>query len=994
MSSLVLNADHRGRRSDAEPTGEPESLVGRVNVKQMGSRAFRETAGQESAKRKSKLADKGNSDISNNKRAKMSSTTTTSSMQARDIIAAADQMEGMDYIPRTAETRQTYELILSAVHQAFGGEQPQDVLRDATDFVIVTLKDDSLKDYDKKRDISAAIPGLTTEVFTTLVGLGKRINDFGADDPENAATRDPDQEKRDGRIDDDVGVAVVFDEDEQTGIRMGDIGDDDEDEDAAFEVRDESDDDEDGESGAREDANAAIQAENGTGDDEQGNEIIIGDTTSTQSTTSRKAKKDSDDIPARDIDGFWLQRLVAQSYPDPLETAEKTSEAMSLLSADTNMRDCENALMDLFDYDKFALVKTLTKNREKIVWCTKLARSDEQGRMDVQVTMREKGVGWILKDLASSSGSGGEGSATNGSTNANMQIDAPAGVSSVPKANIAAGSLVQPKGTVDLESMAFSQGARLMSNKQCRLPEGSFKRSKKGYEEIHIPEPKKRTVKPGELVPITDLPEWARAAFPNTKELNAIQSKVYPVAYGQDEPILMCAPTGAGKTNVAMLTILNELSKHRDERTGTFDVDSFKIIYISPMKALVQEQVGSFYAKLEYLGIKVAELTGDRSLTKQQIQDTQIIVTTPEKWDVITRKSTDTSYTNLVRLIIIDEIHLLHDDRGPVLEAVVARTIRRMEQTQDYVRIVGLSATLPNYEDVARFLRVNPKKGLFHFDATYRPCVLKQQFVGVTEKKALKRFQVMNEVCYEKVHEQVAKGEQVLVFVHSRKETAKTAKFIRDTALEKETITTFIKPDGGTREILQDVANTCTDGNLKDLVSFGFGIHHAGMNREDREYVEELFLKGHIQVLCSTATLAWGVNLPAHAAIIKGTQIYNPEKGRWTELSPQDVLQMLGRAGRPQYDTYGEGIIITNHGELQYYLSMMNQQLPIESQFVSKLSDNLNAEIVLGTIRNRDEAVTWLGYTYWFCRALGSPSLYGVPADFRDDDPYLLQKRA
>jgi pre-mRNA-splicing helicase BRR2 len=66
-------------------------------------------------------------------------------------------------------------------------------------------------------------------------------------------------------------------------------------------------------------------------------------------------------------------------------------------------------------------------------------------------------------------------------------------------------------------------------------------------------------------------------------------------------------------------------------------------------------------------------------------------------------------------------------------------------------------------------------------------------------------------------------------------------------------------------------------------------------------------------VLVSTATLAWGVNLPAHTVIIKGTQIYSPEKGKWVELSPQDVLQMMGRAGRPQYDTVGEGIILTNH---------------------------------------------------------------------------------
>jgi pre-mRNA-splicing helicase BRR2 len=412
-----------------------------------------------------------------------------------------------------------------------------------------------------------------------------------------------------------------------------------------------------------------------------------------------------------------------------------------------------------------------------------------------------------------------------------------------------------------------------------------------------------------------------------------------------------------------MLTILSELAKHRDEATGQFDLDAFKIVYVAPMKALVQEMVGNFNSRLNVFGVKVGELTGDSQMTKQQIAETQIIVTTPEKWDVITRKSTDTSYTNLVRLLIIDEIHLLHDERGPVLEAIVSRTIRRMEQTGDYVRLVGLSATLPNYQDVATFLRVDEKKGLFFFDASSRPCPLQQQFIGVTEKKAIKRYQVMNEVCYEKVLDQAGKN-QTLVFVHSRKETAKTAKFIRDMAMEKETITQFVKPDSAVREILTTEAATVKDANLRDLLPFGFAIHHAGMTREDRGLVEDLFADGSVQVLVCTATLAWGVNLPAHTVIIKGTQIYNPEKGRWVELSPQDVLQMLGRAGRPQYDTFGEGIIITNHAELQYYLSLMNQQLPIESQFVSRLADNLNAEIVLGTIRNRDEAVQWLGYTY------------------------------
>ena len=66
------------------------------------------------------------------------------------------------------------------------------------------------------------------------------------------------------------------------------------------------------------------------------------------------------------------------------------------------------------------------------------------------------------------------------------------------------------------------------------------------------------------------------------------------------------------------------------------------------------------------------------------------------------------------------------------------------------------------------------------------------------------------------------------------------------------------------------------------------------MGREDRELVEDLFADGHVGVLCCTATLAWGINLPAHAVIIKGNQIYDPSKGRWAEFSPLDVQQMLG----------------------------------------------------------------------------------------------------
>ena len=75
----------------------------------------------------------------------------------------------------------------------------------------------------------------------------------------------------------------------------------------------------------------------------------------------------------------------------------------------------------------------------------------------------------------------------------------------------------------------------------------------------------------------------------------------------------------------------------------------------------------------------------------------------------------------------------------------------RAQATQEMTRLVGLSATLPNYEDVASFLRVKPDKGLFYFDNSFRPCPLAQQYIGITVRKPLQRFQLMNEICYSKV---------------------------------------------------------------------------------------------------------------------------------------------------------------------------------------------------------------------------------------------------
>ena len=182
------------------------------------------------------------------------------------------------------------------------------------------------------------------------------------------------------------------------------------------------------------------------------------------------------------------------------------------------------------------------------------------------------------------------------------------------------------------------------------------------------------------------------------------------------------------------------------------------------MKALAAEMVRNFGTRLAPLGVVVRELTGDMQLTKSEIHHTQMIVTTPEKWDVVTRKATgDVQLAQIVRLLIIDEVHLLHEDRGSVIESLVARTLRQVESSQTMIRIVGLSATLPNYLDVARFLHVNPYQGLFFFDGRFRPVPLSQTFVGVKATNYLQQLRDMEDICYDKVLHNVCRDHQVSV---------------------------------------------------------------------------------------------------------------------------------------------------------------------------------------------------------------------------------------
>lgn len=380
-------------------------------------------------------------------------------------------------------------------------------------------------------------------------------------------------------------------------------------------------------------------------------------------------------------------------------------------------------------------------------------------------------------------------------------------------------------------------------------------------------------------------------------------------------------------------------------------------------------------------------------LSKKEIAQTHVLVVTPEKWDVLTRKGSE-GVAGLVGLLILDEVHLLGDSRGPVLEAIVARTLRLVESAQVQVRLLGLSATLPNYVDVGLFLRCSPSTGIFYFDASYRPVPLSQAYVGVKVPNAMKRMQTMLSLAYERALAAAEGGKQAMVFVHARNDTVRTARALRDLARSRNELGAFAPSETHARyaQASRDLAK-CRSADLRELFSAGLGVHHAGMLRNERSLSERLFSEGLLKVLVCTATLAWGVNLPAHTVIIKGTQIYDPSRGGHVELSPLDVMQIFGRAGRPQFDTSGEGVIITTHDKLAHYLQLLNAQLPVESALAERLADHLNAEVCLGTVSSLAEGAVWLSYTYLFIRAMRNPLKYGIEPAAREADPDLFAWR-
>lgn len=176
-----------------------------------------------------------------------------------------------------------------------------------------------------------------------------------------------------------------------------------------------------------------------------------------------------------------------------------------------------------------------------------------------------------------------------------------------------------------------------------------------------------------------------------------------------------------------------------------------KCVYIAPLKSLARERLKEWKRRLgsKPLNWSVLELSGDTSHDERALKNADVLVCTPEKWDLISRgwrgsnDSDAKDFVKDVRLLVIDEIHLLGEERGAVLEAIVSRTrfISKLlnsesgvnqsksngEADTDATRIIGLSTAIANPHDLADWIGINISHGesncigLYNFHPSVRP---------------------------------------------------------------------------------------------------------------------------------------------------------------------------------------------------------------------------------------------------------------------------------
>ncbi|RDL39659.1 uncharacterized protein BP5553_03999 [Venustampulla echinocandica] len=465
-----------------------------------------------------------------------------------------------------------------------------------------------------------------------------------------------------------------------------------------------------------------------------------------------------------------------------------------------------------------------------------------------------------------------------------------------------------------------------------------------------------------QLISPHELPDRFRQIFPY-ELFNAVQSKCFAHIYKTNDNVVVAAPTGSGKTALLELAICRAVEGNSSGQ--------FKIVYQAPTKSLCSERFRDWNKKFSHLNLPCAELTGDTSQAEMaRVRAASIIVTTPEKWDSITRKWADHhKLVQMVKLFLIDEVHILKEVRGATLEAVVSR----MKSIGANVRFVALSATIPNSEDIAVWLgrdHTNQQLPAHRqtFGENFRPVKLQKHVYGFESN--------MNDFAFEKhldgklpsLIEKHTQKKPIMVFCFTRKSCETTATMLADWWTRK-TATDRAWPAPRQQIVVGSK-------ELQDLIACGVAFHHAGLAPHDRQAVESGFLKGDISLICCTSTLAVGVNLPCHLVVLKGTIGY--QTGLATEYCDLEVMQMLGRAGRPQFEDSAVAVIMTKSENKQRYELMISGQDILESSLHLHLIEHLNSEISLRTVNSLETAKFWLEGTFLAVRMRQNPGYYKI----------------
>ena len=370
------------------------------------------------------------------------------------------------------------------------------------------------------------------------------------------------------------------------------------------------------------------------------------------------------------VDALWLENTVRKYYGDEnpigLSVPEFTETLLKLLSSDKSDEALQTELFDLCGFERFDMIGAVLENREALVksmnenkasmkaeimsaaasvmgdvgpsrpnyGCQVTVQSEEEKALMKQMRKEEKKINKLLSKAGVEE------------EEEEFVFD-PIDLRTKRQAALANAmntplfkerQEVREFTTVEQYPYVFDSmnKARLTSGfiqgTKMALPVGFTRKDDKKWEEVTVPAENKGTGPPDtgkKTVKISSLDDIGQLAFRGIKQLNTIQSTVFETAYNTSENMLVCAPTGAGKTNVAMLCIVQCIKQHIE--AGIIKRDKFKIVYVAPMKALAAEMTAGFGKRLEPLGITVRELTGDVTLTKTEIANTQMLVITPRE---------------------------------------------------------------------------------------------------------------------------------------------------------------------------------------------------------------------------------------------------------------------------------------------------------------------------------------------------------------------------